>query len=173
MFPTFSYFCVSLFITKNTFETPSDWLTLKRSRQLNHPFFYFFNFLLFSLIINLSDVDFVWQSEFLDLIDIKKFCQCFSLISSLTKIYLIFIKNFKDLFTYMTRFLLPSLLGYNYFLQLIFNYWLNFKGKSCVIPINFFPTYSYMFFQWKTFQIRPQDLPILYSTTSYIVDGVT
>jgi len=33
-----------------------------------------------------------------------------------------------------------------------------------MIPISFLPTYSYMFFQWKTFQICPQDLPILYST---------
>jgi hypothetical protein len=38
------------------------------------------------------------------------------------------------------------------------------KGKGCAIPISFLPTYSYMFFQWKTFQICPQDLPILYST---------
>ena len=29
--------------------------------------------------------------------------------------------------------------------------------RSCVIHSNFFPTHSYMFFQWKTFQMRIQD----------------
>ncbi len=164
MFPTFSYFCVSLFVTENTSETPSDWLTLERSRQLNHPFFYFFYFLLFFLVINLSDITFVWQLKFLDLLNIKKLCRCFFFNFLRELIFTNFHITLKDLLTYMTRFLLPSSLRYNYFLQLFFNYWLSFKGKSCVIPINFFPTYSYMFFQWKTFQMRPQDLPILYST---------
>jgi len=29
--------------------------------------------------------------------------------------------------------------------------------RSCVIRSSFFPTHSYMFFQWKTFQMRIQD----------------
>ena len=97
---------------------------------IKSPFFStFFYFLLFFLIINLSDITFVWQLKFLDLLNIKKLCRCFFFNFLRELIFTNFYITLKNLLTYMTRFLLPSYLRYNYFLQLFFNYWLSFKGK--------------------------------------------
>ncbi len=59
----------------------------------------------------------------------QKLCRCFFFNFLRKLIFTNFYIILKNLLTYLTRFLLPSYLRYNYFLQLFFNYWLSFKGK--------------------------------------------